>query len=203
MTNTLLKVAKALTDAVYVTLQRGRCDVSRGVEHLHKTLGDNALFHVDGQVTKENNLLVHFKRLTTKRLISRGMDKKEVERHLKKFKSLEKRYNEDVRRAREIYAKEKECLALLQETVDCEGSTMEKWHKTFKDERVGTISQLKRLGLAEFRLMGVPIGDAMIMMDTAKDAEESAVAFEHLGGDDVDDDFEEAVVKANNGGCLS
>ena len=173
MTNTLLKVAKALTDAVNLTLEDHVCDVSRGVKHLNKQLGNNVLLHIDGKSGKKNNLLAHFKRLTRRRLISQRMTEKEIKRHMRKFEPLQARYDEAVRRARILHAKEKQLLALLKETKGVEGGTMEKWYKTLVNERINTISHLKRLGAAEFRLMDIPLGDALSIMDNAKTADDS------------------------------
>ena len=50
---------------------------------------------------------------------------------------------------------------------------MEKWYKTLVKERINTISHLKRLGAAEFRLMDIPLGDALSIMDNAKTADDS------------------------------
>ena len=35
------------------------CDVSRGVKHLNKELGNNVLLHIDVKSGKKNNLLAH------------------------------------------------------------------------------------------------------------------------------------------------
>ena len=113
MTNTLLKVARALNDAVFLSLQGEKCDVSLGLQHLDKVLGENALFRVDAQGLKQNNLLLHFKRLTKQKLISEGTSGKQLERLLRAFEPLQKQYDENLVNEVKMYKREFQLRSVL------------------------------------------------------------------------------------------
>jgi CRP-like cAMP-binding protein len=170
----LVMVADCMRKAVKETTRDiGRCDADAGIAYLEFSLGKMAMFHIDLSSRKENNLLWHFKRLTRQALVEQGLKTSEVERLLESFRKHEDFYDDCTQR--EIVAAEKfEDLRNMLDTIeDKDGETMETYFPLFIEEKIETIEALKKLDVCDLKAVGVPLGDALLIVEGSKTASSS------------------------------
>ena len=94
-----------------------------------------------------------------------------IEALLRSFEPFQERYEQVVKKEAILYRKEFQLRNMLIKSIDDEGSSMDKWYATLKLEKVGTIESVKKLCVADFRLIGIPLGDAMVIIESAKKAD--------------------------------
>lgn len=185
VTSNLVAVARALHEAVRETLREGGCDVASGVRHLDDQLAsDNVLFQVDPRGMKHNNLLAHFERLTRQKLVASGMSTKRIKELLGAFMPFWDRYDEGVAKVILQHRRDLQLQNLLEKTENDAGLAMDKWFHILKKEKVETIETLKRLQVTDMRLIGIPLGDAVVIVDGAKRAntfQDMATSMLHTG----------------------
>ena len=138
----------------------GVCDADAGVRYLEERLGKGALFQQDPARNKANNLLFHLKRLVSEELVKGGCVGSELADKLKSFEPHEATWHASMRKMVEFESKVQDLRSLLNGTVDEENRSMSVWFETLVAERVETIDQVAEMSHTDFKLVGIPLGDA-------------------------------------------
>lgn len=171
MTRNLMFVSGCLKKAVVEVLRNApNLDVDAGVAHLEDQLGRNCMTKVDATGHKENNLLLHLKRLTMERLLQDGYSAGKVEMMLASFEPYENDYDDAMER--EVVAQEKfeDLRHLLEYVEDEEDGAMSKYFETFVKEKIETVEALKTLTTTDLKAIGMPLGHAVLIFEAAKNS---------------------------------
>ena len=164
MTRNILRLSatmlQAKQEALHGHYYSGFCDADAGVRYLDGRLGKGVLFMQDPAKNKVNNLLFHLKRLVTKELEKGGLASADLEEKLKSFEPHEAQWHISMRKMIEFNDKVQDLRALLESTVDEENRNMSCWFDTLVAERVETIDQVAEMSHTDFKLIGIPLGDA-------------------------------------------
>ena len=164
MTRNILRLSATMLQAKQEALHghhySGFCDADTGVRYLDDRLGKGVLFMQDPAKNKVNNLLFHLKRLVTKELEKGGLASADLEEKLKSFEPHEAQWHNSMRKMIEFNDKVQDLRALLESTVDEENRNMSCWFDTLVVERVETINQVAEMSHTDFKLIGIPLGDA-------------------------------------------
>lgn len=162
MTRNILRLSSTMTQAREEVLhgRGGVCDADAGVRYLEERLGKGVLFQQDPARNKANNLLFHLKRLVSEELVKGGCVGSELADKLKSFEPHEATWHASMRKMVEFESKVQDLRSLLNRTVDEENRSMSVWFETLVAERVETIDQVAEMSHTDFKLVGIPLGDA-------------------------------------------
>ena len=171
MVRNLMFVSGCLKKAVVEVLRNApNLDVDAGVAHLEDHLGRNCMTKVDVTGRKENNLLLHMKRLTRETLLQDGFSSRKVEKMLASFEPYENDYDDAMEREVVAHERFEDLRDLLEHVEHEEDGPMNRYFEAFMEEKIETVEALKTLTTTDLKAIGMPLGHAVLISEAAKNS---------------------------------
>jgi hypothetical protein len=148
-----------------------KIDADAGMAILEKTLGRHAMHKMDPTGHKENNMLHHFKRLVFDKLSAMEYDDETIEYMMEEaFAKHEEEYDKHMTQEVEQAEKLQDLLHFLESIQDDDLETMDKYFVKLTEEKVESIESLQSLSVTDLRALGMPLGDAVKILNDTKNA---------------------------------
>ena len=125
---------------------------------------------VDVTGRKENNLLLHMKRLTRETLLQDGFSSRKVEKMLASFEPYENDYDDAMEREVVAHERFEDLRDLLEHVEHEEDGPMNRYFEAFMEEKIETVEALKTLTTTDLKAIGMPLGHAVLISEAAKNS---------------------------------